>query len=169
MLGAVGDHRGLVQVLPGLDHHHRCHRLHPLGVRQANHRHFAHLRQAVNHFFDLAAGHVFAAGLDHVLLAVHHRDIALLVEGAQISAVEPVALKRRLGALVVVVIAQHQMWRAVHDLADLAHGHILHVVVHHAGFDVAHRLAARTQFAQLILWAEQGGQRGDFSLAVQIP
>jgi hypothetical protein len=47
--------------------------------------------QAVDRLLDLAAGHVLAAGLDHVLLAVDDGDVALVVDRGQVAAVEPVA------------------------------------------------------------------------------
>ena len=57
----------------------------------------------------------------------------------------------------------------MHDLADLAHGDVLHIVVHHARLDVDDGAAGRTGFAQLVVGAEHGGERGDFGLAVQVP
>ena len=61
------------------------------------------------------------------------------------------------------------MRRAVHDLADLAHGHVAHLVVDHAGFDIQHGAAGRAGLAQLVVGAEHGRQRGDLGLAVQVP
>ena len=74
----------------------------------------------IQRFLDLAAGHILAAGFDHVLLAVDDGDVTLVVDSGEIAGMKPAAVERRLGPLVVVPIAEHQMRRAVHDLADLA-------------------------------------------------
>ncbi|EWS63281.1 hypothetical protein Y695_03488 [Hydrogenophaga sp. T4] len=169
VLVAMRRHFFFGQRLPGLDHDHRGHRLHPFRVGQADHGHLAHRGQAVDHFLHLAAGHVFAAGLDHVFLAVHDGDETFAVDHGQVAAVEPVALEAGRRALGVVEVAEHQVRGAVHDLADLAHGHVLHGVVDHAGFHVEHGLATRAGFAELVVRPEHGGQRCDFGLAVQVP
>jgi hypothetical protein len=97
--------------------------------------------QAVDRLFHLAAGHVLAAGLDHVLLAVDHGDEALRRRWWPGRPVEPAALECGRGALVVVEVAQHQVRAAVHDLADLA-GPRRSGVVHHARLHVQHRAPA---------------------------
>ena len=82
---------------------------------------------------------------------------------------EPVTLKRCQGALIVMKVAQHEVRRSVHDLAHLAHRHVLHQVIDHAGLHVENRFAARAGFAQLVFRAQHGGQRRDFGLAIQVP
>ncbi len=82
---------------------------------------------------------------------------------------EPVTLEAGGRTLRVLEVAQHQMRRAVHDLADFAHGHVFHGIVDHTRFHVEHRLAAGTGFAQLVVRAEHGGQRRDLGLAIQVP
>ena len=88
---------------------------------------FRNRRQTIERLFDLAAGDILAAGLDHVLLAVDDGDIALLVDGGEIAGMEPAALEGGRRAFVVVEIAEHQMRRAMHDLADLAGRHVAHI------------------------------------------
>ena len=89
------------------------------GCGQPEHRHLGHRRVLVQRLLDLAAGDVLAAGLDHVLLAVHHGQVALGVQHAQVAAVEPAAGERLRGAVRVVPVAEHRVRAAVHDLADL--------------------------------------------------
>ena len=163
------NHLLLGQGLAGFHHNHGAHSFHPFGIGQANHGHLADLRQAVNHFLDLAAGHVLAAGLDHVFLAVDHGDEAFLVDGGQVAAVEPIAFESVLGALVVMKVAQHQVGRAVHDFAHFARSDIAHLIVHHPGFHIEHGAATRAGLAQLVVRAEHGGQGRNFGLAVQVP
>src|SRR5690606_237885 len=148
--GAVGNDLVFRQGLTGLHHDHRGHGFHPFGIGQADYRDLAHAAQAVDHFFHFAAGHVFTAGLDHVLLAVHHRDVAFVVDGGQVTAVEPVALEGSARAFRVVEVAQHQVGRSVHDFTDFAHRYVVHGVVDHASLHVQHGPAARTRFAQLV-------------------
>jgi hypothetical protein len=75
-------------------------------MRYAYHRHFGHLRQLVDRFLDLTARHILAARLDHVLLAIDHKDVALSVDGGEIAGMKPASLERGLGSLVVVEIAK---------------------------------------------------------------
>jgi hypothetical protein len=76
-----------------LDDDLRDHRLDPARMRHADHGHLRHLRQPVDRFLDLAARHVFAAGLDHVLLAIDDGDVALGVDGGEIAGMKPAALE----------------------------------------------------------------------------
>src|SRR3712207_9456178 len=75
------------------------------------------------------AGHFLPAGLDHVLLAVDDRDVAVLVGHAEVAAVEP-AVAERLGRLLrVVPVSGGGVRAAVHDLALDAWAHRLVGVV----------------------------------------
>ena len=163
------QHLLLGQRQPGLDHNHCHHRLYPFGVRHTDHRHFGHSAQAVNHFFHLAAGHVFATGLDHVFFAVHHGDEALIVHRGQVARMKPAALKSRFCFFFVAKVTQHQVRGAVHDLADLARRHIVHGVVHHACFDIEHRTAAGARLAQLVVGAQHGGEWRNLGLTIEVP
>ena len=75
-------------------------------MRQADHRHLRDLGHAIDRFFNLPARHVFAAGLDHVLLAINHREVTLVIEHREVATVEPPALERRAGALRVVEVTR---------------------------------------------------------------
>src|SRR6516165_3111047 len=109
MLGAMGMDGFLRKRLPGLDDNYRDHRLDPVGMRYADYRNLRHLRQSIDHFFDLATCHVLTAGLNHVLLAVDHEDVAVFVDGGEIARMKPVAVERGLRTLVVMEIAKHQV------------------------------------------------------------
>ena len=159
----------LYQRLAVLDDNHGDDGFHPVRMRHADHSDFRDRAHPVDHLFDLAAGDVLAPGLDHVLLAVDHRDVALVVDRSQVPGVEPAALEGRFGALVVVKVPEHQMGRAVHDFSNLARIDVLHRIVHDPGLDVQRCPAAGTGFAQLVLRPEHGGQRRDLGLAIQVP
>src|SRR5262245_66371777 len=105
MFGAMDINRFLRKRLSGLDDDYRDHRLDPVRMRYADYRHLRHLWQFVNHFFDLTAGHILTASLNHVLLAIDHKDVAVVINGGEIAGVEPAAHKGGIGSLVVVEIA----------------------------------------------------------------
>src|SRR3546814_10741476 len=61
--------------------HHGCnHRLDPPRVLDPEDRHLGNVGVLEEDLLDLAARHVLAAGLDHVLLAVHHIEPAVGVD-----------------------------------------------------------------------------------------
>src|SRR6516165_12022431 len=99
-------------------------------MRYADYRHLGHLWQFVNHFFDLTAGHILTASLDHVLLAIDHEDVAVVINGREIAGMKPAALEGSLGSLVVMEISEHQVRRPVHDFANLAGVNVAHPIIH---------------------------------------
>jgi len=68
------------------------------------------------------------AGVDHVLLPVDEIEEAVLVDVAEIAAVEPAVAQRLRGLLGTVVIARHRDRGAADDLADFARGNVAPVV-----------------------------------------
>jgi hypothetical protein len=58
-------------------------------MADAEHRDLRDVINLVKRLFNLAAGDVLATGLDHVLLAVHHGQIAILGDDSQITGVKP--------------------------------------------------------------------------------
>ncbi len=169
MIPAVRDHGGLVELLAVLDDDHGRHRLDPARVAQRDHGNLGYRRQAVDGFLDLAARHVLAAGLDHVLLAVHDRDVALLVHHAEIARVEPAA-GEGLGRLrLVAEIAGQQLRRAMHDLAHRAARHLVAGIVDDDRLDVQHRLAGGARLADLVLGRQHGRRGRDLRLAIDVP
>src|ERR1700691_5763723 len=133
--------------MPGLDYDHRHHRLDPARMRHSDHRHLGDLRQLVDRLLDVAARDILTAAFDHVLLAVDDTDVTVGIDGGEIAGVEPIALEGRFGAFIVVEITEHQMRRAMYDLADFTRAHIAHPIIDHAGFDVEHGTAARARLA----------------------
>src|SRR6516164_3318450 len=135
-------------------------------MRYADHRHLRHLWQFVNHFFDLTAGHILTASLDHVLLAIDHEDVAVVINGREIAGMKPAALEGDIGSLVVVKIAEHQVWRPVYNFTDLTGANVAHPIIHDARLDIKHGAAARTRLTKLIFRTEHGRQRRDLGLSV---
>ena len=78
---------------------------------------------------DLGAVDVLAAADDHVLLAVDDVVEAGLVAIAEVAGAEPAAAERRLGGLGIVPVAGDDVRPADPDLADLALGDVVAVVV----------------------------------------
>ena len=137
--------------------------------RDADDRDLGDRGMPVQDLLDLARGDVLAARVDHVLLAVDDRQVAVRVHGRQIPGVKPAAGERRLGALGVVVVAGGDLRRAVHDLADLTGGDVAQLLIDHARGDVEHGLARRAGLGQLLVGAEGGGERAELGLAVVVP
>src|SRR5271166_4499018 len=125
-LMSVVQNSCLVQRRARLRNHDGYDRLDPVRMRHADHRDFRHAGEPVNRLLDLAARDIFAAGLDHVLLAVDDADKALFVDGREVARMEPAAAEGFRRLLLIVVIAGHQMRRAMDDLADLAGRDIAH-------------------------------------------
>ena len=89
--------------------------------------------------------------------------------GREIARMEPAAAERLGRLLLVLVVAGHQMRRAMHDLADLAGLTSRIALVDDARLDIEHGPAAGAGLAQLVLGAEHGGERRDLRLAVEVP
>src|SRR5689334_3375653 len=92
----------------------------PVVVRHADDGNFRDRLIAEKDVLHLARVDVVAAGDDHVLRAVHQREVAVLVEAAEVAGVEPAVaqgLGRRLGH---VEVAGHDGRTVDQHLADLA-------------------------------------------------
>ena len=169
LLLGVGVHVVLGEPDAGLRHDDRRDRLDPRGVADAEHRDLGDPVELVDRLLHLPRRDVLAAGLDHVLLAVDHREVAVLGHHAEVAGVEPAARERLGGLLLVLVVAQRGVRGAVHDLADLARGHRLPVVVDQQRLDVDRRPARRAGVAQLLVGPQDRGERGHLGLAVEVP
>ncbi len=80
------------------------------------------------------------------------------------------AVPERLGRLLrILVVTEHGVRAAVHDLPDGSSrdGHV--VVVHHHGLDVENRPAGRTRLRLLKVRRQDRGHRRHLGLAVEIP
>ena len=131
--------------LAGLQLDHRLHRLAPLLVGHADHGAVLHRRVAPDHPLDLDGEDVEPARDDHVLLAVHDVDEAVVVLVADVAGVVPAMGADRRAALRVVEIAEGDEGAAHHDLAPFAGGQQIAVVVHHLDLDEDRRAAAAQQ------------------------
>ena len=134
-------------------------RLAPALVGQPEDGDLAHGRVADDDLLDLDRVDVLAAGDDHVLLAVDERDVAVLVDLAEVAGVEPAAAERvgrRPGQHPVAgedVLAAHE------QLADVADRDVPVVGVDQAGLDVLQRAADRAQLVLDVLGVEDGHRR----------
>ena len=117
----------------------------PHRIGQTDDRRLRDRRMGVQHLFDLAAVHVLAAGDDHVLHPVDDVEEALLVTAGHVAGVEPAALERLGGALLVAEVALQHLLAADHDLADDAGRALVHVLVDDLHVGEAHRRAARRE------------------------
>ena len=93
---------------------------------------------------------VFAAGDDHVLLAVNKVDEAVLVHAGHVAGVEPAVLDALGGGLLVLVVAEHDA-RAAHDeFAHVFAGNVPAVFVHDAGLPQVAGLADGAHLVQVL-------------------
>src|SRR5438105_10180228 len=142
---AMFDDLRLRELLPRLDHHDGSHGLYPAWVGKSDHSDFADLRQSENNFLHLAARDVLAAAFDNVLFSVDHNDIALVIDGSQVTAVKPASFEGPRRALRIVEISLQQLRRSVNNFADLTGFHVNHSVIHDPRLDIQHRPACRSR------------------------
>ena len=132
----------------------------PLVVGDADHRRFADLRVLVEHLLDLARVDVVAAADDQVLLAVDDVEVAVLVDAGHVAAVEPAAAHRLRGRVGALPVALHDVVAADHDLADLALGDRVVVLVDDLHLDPLDRGADRARLALAVGVVGAGDRRG---------
>src|SRR5574337_1262965 len=123
----------------GLAHDDRVHRLAPALARNADHRALCHRGVRGDGVLDFDAVDVLAAADDHVLDAVLQEHVAALVHVARIAGVHPAAAQRRRRFFGQVPVTLHHARAAPQDLADLAAGQLLVVVVDDPHFASDHR------------------------------
>src|SRR5262249_42005886 len=90
---------------------------------------------------NLARIDVVAGDDDHVLLAVHDRDVAILVHRREVAGVEPAVAQGLGGRLRLLPIALHNVLAATDELAYHARRHLAAVCVHDLDLDAGNRLA----------------------------
>src|ERR1022692_4822430 len=108
---------------------------------------------------DLGGVDVLAAGNDHVLLAVDDVNVTVLVLPDEVTAVEPTTRERLGGGRLVAEIALHHSRTAIDDLADVAAGHVLHLVVDDAHLDIDRRPPDRPHLPYRVLALQPGRTR----------
>src|SRR6478735_3158714 len=127
---AVLAHLGLGQALV-LPDDHQLDGLTGLLVDHANHGAFQHAVQQGDHVLHLIRVDVEAADQHHVLLAVDDLEVPALVHGADVAALEVAVGRHDLGGLVgPLPVASHHLGALDRDLAGLARGRIIALVVH---------------------------------------
>jgi len=127
----------------GLQHDVRLHLLSARVVRNGHHRGIHHLRQVLQHRFDLSRGDVLSGTPHHVFQAPHDVEPAAFVLTKQVAGAEPFA---EIGGGVrfrLPVVAEHASGPTYDELADLAHRNVLVVLVDDAALAERGRLAAR--------------------------
>ncbi len=134
-------------------------RLAPALVGQPEDGHLADGRVAHEDLLDLDRVDVLAAGDDHVLLAVDERDVAVLVDLAEVAGVEPAAAERLGRRLRQHPVPGEDVLAAHEQLADLAHGDVAVVGVDEARLDVQQRAADRAELVLDVLGVEHGHGR----------
>ncbi len=109
-------------LLAFFEHHPGLDRLTLHRIGHASHAHITYFGKGSDHFFDLARPDLEATGLDQVLLAVDNKQVAILIQVADIAGIHPAIPDhvRRFGR--VLPIAHHDLWRPDDDLADLHRG-----------------------------------------------
>src|SRR5690606_7794342 len=89
-----------------------------------------HAGMRARDFLDLVRIHVEARDQDHVLLAVDDLGIAALVHDADVAALEEVVGRHDIGCFVgALPVPRHDLWAADRDLAGLASGYRIAVVI----------------------------------------
>ena len=131
----------------------------PALVGQPEDGDLAHRRVAHEDLLDLDRVDVLAAGDDHVLLAVDERDVAVVVDLAEVAGVEPAAAERVGRRRRQHPVAGEDVLAAHEQLADLADGDVAVVVVDEAGLDVQQRAADRAELLLDVVGVEHGHRR----------
>src|SRR3954470_11485170 len=124
-------------------------RLAPLVVRHSDDADLRDSGVRADDVLHLAGEHVEAARYDHVLLAVDDRQEAGGVLAGDVTGVQPAALERFLGLLRLVPVALHHQRPAYADLARVAVGHLVEVVVEQRDLQPRHRTATGRQPGQV--------------------
>ena len=107
----------------------------------------------VQHFLNLARVDVLAATDDHVLLAAHDVEIAILIKTAVVARSDPSVAQGVRGSRLVVPVTLHDLLAADEHLADLACGKRLPAVIDDPNFIVDLRPSCRGEPQLLFLCA----------------
>src|SRR5262249_7483168 len=144
----------------GLERDGRADLLAELVVGDPDHGRLGDRGMLVEDLLDLARVDVVAAADDHLLLAVHDEEVAVLVHPGQVTSPEP-AVRDRLGrGLGLAPVALHHVVAADGDLADLADGERGAVGADHAHLDALHRRPDRPGLALGVRVVERGDRGG---------
>ena len=132
-IAAESDQIVFGQALSGAGHNQGFRRFAPLLMGDADHRAFQYGGMLVEGILDFRRTHVFAAGDDHILLAVDDMDRTGLVPDRQVAGVEEAVVDGGLGGFGLVVVAVEDRIGAYADLphALVVPGHgVARVITH---------------------------------------
>src|SRR5258707_574564 len=104
----------------------------PVGILDADHQRFFHVRVLVDRLLDHLRIDVEAARKDHVLLAVENEEVAVFIHGADVAA-QKTAIRKGCGRFVrPVPVALHHVLALDPQLADIAGAeHTVRIVERH--------------------------------------
>ncbi len=107
---------------------------------QPDHRDLSHAWALRNSFLDFLAGDVFAAGLNHVFLAIEKVKPSVLVHVGHVAGMVPATAKQRFIRRGIFKVAWRNTRAAQHDLTGLARLNVFHLFINNAQFQrqVAH-------------------------------
>ena len=132
-----------VDVVPGLEAHHRLDGFAAVGVGNAHDGRLAHGGMEVEHLLHFARPHFEARGDDHVLGAVDQVEPPRLVHEAHVARPQLPIPERRGGLLRLPPVARNDLRPGNHELADLARKCLQAVVGDHPHVGVEHGHANR--------------------------
>src|SRR5579875_497074 len=115
-----------------------------------DHRRFDHRRMAIEHLFNVTRVDVESTANNQVFFALDDVQVAVFIEAAHIAGMQPAIAQGRLCLFGHVVVALHDIRPARDDLAHLAGGNGLIIVIHDAYLNTIDRLAHGTRLAQHI-------------------
>ena len=135
----------LTRVEAGAGDHDRRDPLAPALVGYAHDRRLGNGGILVQDRLDLARRDILPAGHDDVFLAIDDREVAALVEPAEIAGVEPAVDDCLRGRGGILEVAGHHLPPAHRDLAHLAGSHLMTVLVDDAELDERRRAAGASE------------------------
>ena len=137
---AVRLHLGGREVRPRQRLNHRRHRLPHHRIARAEHEAVVDGGVRAQHVLHLGHEHIFAAGLDHVLLARAHVEVPVRVPLHEVARAQPAAGREHgVGQVGLPVVALHGRIRPEQRLSHLAVRQLVARLVHHLHLDVLHR------------------------------
>ena len=167
------DQRFSRDACAGLEYNDCLDRFAPFVVRHANDSRARDRRMPGKHILDFSRKDVETAGDDHVLAAIDDVEKTVGIATRKIAGVEP-AVAKRLGRLLrLFPVAGHHQWPATADLADLAIGHLIAVVIEQPDLEIADRRAAggqplRMVFGVVVHATQHRDAIGRFRLTIEL-
>src|SRR3979411_2226039 len=123
-------------------------------MRYADGRRLEHRRMRVEDLVDLARADLDAGDGHHLLLAVDHAEVTVLVHADDVAGEEPAVAEDRGGLLRTFPVAVHEIRSAKTQLPRLARAYLAHagLDVDDAALDIRQRNADRSRLADPFTW-----------------